>query len=54
MMASVQVMILNEQGKAIEKGDGIKGKGDWRDYVPGAEGKAVLKARDLANLVRGG
>lgn len=54
MVASVQVMILNDQGKAIEKGDGIKAKDDWWDYVPDAEGKVVLKARDLANVVRCG
>jgi hypothetical protein len=35
----------------VEKGDGIRKKGDWWEYVPGAEGKVVVEARDLAGNV---
>lgn len=55
MVTSVQVMILDEQGKVVGKGEAVKGKGDWWEYVPGAEGKVVVEARDLAeNVERGG
>jgi hypothetical protein len=48
MVTSLQVIALYEQGKVVEKGDAIKSKGDWREYVPTAEGKVVVEARDLA------
>jgi hypothetical protein len=32
MVTSVQVMILDEQGNAVEKGEGIKREGDWWEY----------------------
>ena len=39
--------------KIVEKGERIKSKGDWWEYVPIAEGKVVVEARDLAgNKVR--
>ena len=44
MVASLWVMILNEAGKVIEKGQGMRREGDWWEYVPGAEGKVVLDA----------
>lgn len=47
MVTSVQVMILDEQGKVVEKGEGIKGKGDWWEYAPTAKGKVIVDARDL-------
>ena len=47
MVASVQVMILDEEGKVMEKGEGIRGKGDWWAYLPTADGKVVVEARDL-------
>ena len=54
MVAGVQVMILDKKGKVIEKGEGIRGKGDWWEYVPGADGQVVVEARDLAgNVGRG-
>jgi hypothetical protein len=53
MVTSLQVMILDEQRKVLEKGEAIKGKGDWWEYVPNAKGKVVVEARDLAgNKVR--
>jgi hypothetical protein len=58
MVAGVQVLILDEQGKVVEKGDcealrkeGLRGEGDWWEYVPAAEGKVVVEARDLAGNV---
>jgi hypothetical protein len=51
MVASVQVLILDEQGKVVEKAEGIKGKGDWWEYESTAEGKVVVEARDLAGNV---
>jgi hypothetical protein len=53
MVASVQVLVLDEKGKVVEKGEGIKKKGDWWEYVPTAQGKLVVEAQDLAgNVVR--
>ena len=51
MVAGVQVMILDEKGKLIERGKGLRGKGDWWEYVSGAAGKAVVQAEDLAGNV---
>jgi hypothetical protein len=52
MVTKVHVMILDEDGKVTEKGEGIKGRGDWWEYVPDAEGKVVVaEARDLAGNV---
>jgi hypothetical protein len=44
MVASVQVMVLDERGNAAEKGD-------WWEYVPTAEDKMIVEARDLAGNV---
>jgi len=53
MVTSMQVMILDDEGKIVEKGEALRGEGDWWEYVPGAEGKVVVEARDLAgNVVR--
>lgn len=49
----MQVMILDEQRKVVEKVEAIKGSGDWWEYVPTAEGKVIVEARDLAgNMVK--
>lgn len=53
LVASVKVMILDEEGKAVEKGEGTRKKSDWWEYVPTAEGKVVVEVRDLpGNAVR--
>jgi hypothetical protein len=53
MVAGVQVMILDEKGEVVEKGEAVKGKGDWWGYAPTAEGRVVVEARDLpGNMVR--
>lgn len=52
-VASVQVMVLDTKGKIVEKGEAIKKKGDWWEYVPAAQGKMVVEARDLpGNVVK--
>jgi hypothetical protein len=48
MVVGVRVMVLDEEGKIREKGEGIRGEGDWWEYTPAAEGKVVVEARDLA------
>jgi hypothetical protein len=51
MVTSMQVMVLDEEGVVVEKGEGVRGEGDWWEYVPTAEGKVVVEARDLAGNV---
>ena len=51
MVAGVQVLILDKQGKVVERGEGLRGKGDWWEYLPSAEGQLVVEARDLAGNV---
>jgi hypothetical protein len=53
MVAGVQVLVLDERRKILEKGEAIQKKDDWWEYAPTAEGKVVVEARDLAgNRVR--
>jgi hypothetical protein len=51
MVTGVQVLVLDEEGKILEKGDATQGRGDWWEYVPAAAGKVVAEARDLAGNV---
>jgi hypothetical protein len=56
MVASVQMMILNDKGKVLEKGEAIRKKGPstgsgWWEYAPAAEGKVMIEAQDLAGNV---
>ena len=51
LVAGVQVLVLDEEGKIVEKGDATQGRGDWWEYVPSAGGKVVVEARDLAGNV---
>ena len=54
MVAEVRVMVLDEAGKVVEKGKGVRGEGDWWEYKTTAKGKVVLEAEDLAgNVGRG-
>ncbi len=50
-VAGVQVTILDEQGKVVEKGEGIRGDSGWWEYMPAGTGKIVVEARDLAGNV---
>jgi hypothetical protein len=68
MVKGMQVMVLDEQGKVVERGEAINRKapssrgatpyraepqsGCW-EYVPTSEGKVVVQAQGLAgNVVR--
>jgi len=52
-VAGVQVLVLDEDGKIVEKGDATQRRGDWWEYVPRAEGKVIVEARDLpGNVVK--
>lgn len=53
VVTGVQVMVLDEEGKIVEKGDATQGRGDWWEYIPGAAGKVVVEARDLRGIKRG-
>ena len=44
MVTRGQVTIVDKAGETAEKGEAIKGKGDWWDYASGAEGKIVAEA----------
>ncbi|HXQ38348.1 MAG TPA: hypothetical protein VN843_30390 [Anaerolineales bacterium] len=46
-VAGVQVLVLDEEGVIREKGDATQGRGDWWEYMPTADGKIVVEARDL-------
>ncbi len=46
-VAGVSVSVLDEEGKVLEQGEAVQGRGDWWEYVPAAFGKIVAEARDL-------
>ena len=48
LVAGVRVVVLDEQGKAVEQGEAVREKGDWWEYVPREAGKVTVEARDLA------
>lgn len=51
-VTKVQVMVLDEDGKVLEKGEGTRLEGDWWEYIPTALGKTVnVEAWDLARNV---
>jgi hypothetical protein len=48
----VQVSVLDEQGTALEKGEAIRGEGNWWEFASQSEGKTIVaEARDLAEHV---
>jgi hypothetical protein len=52
MVAKVVVTILDEEAKVMEKSEGIRGEGDWWEYVPKTCGKMITaEAWDLAGNV---
>ncbi len=52
MVTKVQVKILNEEGKILEKGEGIRREGDWWEFASHAEGKTIMaEAWDLPGHV---
>lgn len=50
-VTGVKVRVLDEEGVVVEKGEGVRGEGDWWEYVASAECKVVVEARDLAGNV---
>ena len=53
MVTKVQVTVLDEEGKVLEKGNAVKADGDWWEFVVSANGKILAEAWDLAgNIAR--
>jgi len=53
-VAGVVIVVLDENGEVREKGEGVRGEGDWWEYVISREGKVVVEVKDLAgNVARG-
>ncbi len=50
-VASLRVLILDEAGNILEKGDAVQLEGDLWEYQPAAEGKVMAEARDLPGNV---
>ena len=46
-VAGVSVSVLDENGRVLEQGEALQGRGDWWEYVPSAAGKVLVEARDL-------
>jgi hypothetical protein len=42
MVTEVQVTVLDEEGKVLEKGEGIKGEGKWWEFASNTEGKTIM------------
>ena len=47
MVTKVEVTILDETGKALEKGEAIQGTGDGWQYFPAVQGRVLVEVRDL-------
>ena len=50
-VTAVQVMILDEAGKAVEKGSAAQVNDSWWEYIPQEAGRVQVEARDLAGNV---
>jgi hypothetical protein len=57
-VARVVVMVVDERGKIVEKGEGtrcqvsgVRGEGDWWEYATETEGRVRVEAWDLAGNV---
>jgi hypothetical protein len=42
MLTKVQVMVLDEEGKVLEKGEAIKGDGNLWEFASNTEGKTIM------------
>ena len=52
LVTKVVFTLLDEEGNAVEKGEGIRGEGDWWEYIPKTTGETVIvEAWDLARNV---
>jgi len=41
-VTEVQVTVLDEEGKVLEKGEAIKGEGKWWEFASNTEGKTIM------------
>jgi hypothetical protein len=48
VVAGVEVVVWDDQGRAVERGEALQGKGHWWEYVPREAGTVMVEARDLA------
>jgi hypothetical protein len=49
IVTKVQITILDEEGRILEKGEGIRGEGDWWEYISSSGGKTIMvEVWDLA------
>jgi hypothetical protein len=52
MVTKVVVTVLDNDGTVLEKGEAVRGEGDWWEYVPKTMGKTITaEAWDLAGNV---
>jgi hypothetical protein len=52
IVAKVQVTVLDEEGKVLEKGEAVRRKGDWWEFPSTTEGKTIkAEAWDLPGHV---
>ena len=52
MVAQVVVTVLDNESTMLEKGEAIRGEGDWWEYIPRTMGKMITaEAWDLAGNV---
>jgi hypothetical protein len=42
------VTVLDEEGKVMEQGEGVRGEADLWEFVSHTEGKVIVEAWDLA------
>ena len=53
LVTKVPVTILDEEGGVREKGEGMRGEGDWWEYVSSTEGNVLVEAWGLTgNLTK--
>jgi hypothetical protein len=52
MVTKVQVTVLDDESRILEKGEAAKKKGNWWEYLPSTDGKTIVaEASDLAGNV---
>jgi hypothetical protein len=52
LVAKVMIEVRDEQGRVLEKGEGLRQEGDWWEYLPQVAGTTIsVEAWDLAGNV---
>jgi hypothetical protein len=52
IVTKVVITIMDDEGKVLDEGEGVRQKGDWWEYVPNIAGKRITaQAWDLAGHV---